>query len=160
MEIRFYKEADFSEAVKIFVELSSYYLGENSSSETAVADNIKSNILGPDSGVKLILAFEGGTAIALATISIMYPAPKETGQLFIKELFISKNHQSHGIGKKVMGFIARFAQSKNCSRLDFTVDSDNQKAISFYQSLGLLPLDTKLYFRAKKNEINRLSANM
>lgn len=159
MEIRFYKETDFSEAVKILIDLSSYYLGENCSSQLEVAKNLRRNILGPDSGVRLILAFENGMAIGLATISILYPAPKETGQLFIKELFVSTNHQNHGVGKKIMHFIAKFANSKNCSRLDFTVDTDNQKAIEFYQGLGLTPLETKLYFRARQNDIDRLSSD-
>lgn len=160
MEIRFYKETDFSEAVRLFVELSSYYLGGNGSSESEVEESIKWNLLGPDSGVKLVLAFEDGMAVGLATISLLYPAPKETGQLFVKELFVSQARQNHGVGGKIMGFIARFAQSKNCSRLDFAVDSDNQKAITFYQGLGISQLDSKLYFRAENSEINKLAGKL
>lgn len=157
MEIRFYNDSDLAEAVKIFSELSLYYLGDNHSSASDISENLVNNILGPDSGVKLILAFDGNDAIGLATISLLYPAPRESAQLFIKELFVSENYQNLGVGKKIMGFIARYAKSKNCCRLDFTVDSDNFNAVHFYQKLGVPQLHTKHYFRAEIETIENLA---
>lgn len=159
MEVRFYKDADYSETVKMFLALSSYYLGSLSSSEPEIENNIQFNVLGPDSGVKLILAFEGDVAIGLATISMLYPAPKETGQLFVKELFVLEQYQNSGVGRSIMSFIANYAKMKNCCRLDLTVDSDNTRAIQFYKKLGVLPLDTKLYLRADTNAIDSLAKN-
>lgn len=157
MQIRFYQDTDFSEAVNIFVALSAYYLGEDGSKAPAVEDNLRNNILSPDSGVKLVLAFENGVAIGFASISILYPAPKGTGQMFVKELFVTQQHQSSGVGKEIMTFVAKYAKSNNCSRLDLTVDSDNTNAINFYQRLGILQLPTKLYFRAEADALNNLA---
>ena len=157
MEIRFYQDTDFSEAVNIFVDLSAYYLGEDGSKAPAVENNLRNNILRPDSGMKLVMAFENGAAIGFASISILYPAPKGTGQLFVKELFIDEQYQSSGVGKELMAFVAQYAKSTNCSRLDLTVDSDNTRAMSFYQKLGILPLPTKLYFRAEADALDKLA---
>ena len=157
MDIRFYNESELTEAVKIFSELSFYYLRENHSSASDISKNLVNNILGPDSGVKLVLAFDGDNAIGLATISLLYPAPRESAQLFIKELFVSRRYQNLGVGKKIMGFIARYAKSKNCCRLDFTVDSDNLNAVQFYQKLGIQKLHTKYYFRAEIKTMEKLA---
>ena len=161
MHIDFYKEDNHDQALQIFIELGEYYLGEERSSDEIIAENLRANILGSDSGVKLILVFDkDGVAIGMATISLLYPAPKESCQLFIKELFVSKSHQNKGVGKSILGFIARYAQSKQCSRIDLTVDSDNIDAIEFYKKVGISSLNSKIYLRAENGIINDLAKYM
>ena len=71
--------------------------GANASSQTAVRENLVRNILGPNSGVRLILAIDGERAVGLASIALLYPAPKEQGQLFMKELYVLSEHRETGL---------------------------------------------------------------
>ena len=153
MDIRFFEAGDFQYAVEILEHLSIYYLDDKASPKQTIAKNLQHNILSENSGVKLILAVEKNQAIAMATISLLYPAPQETAQLFIKELFVIPSHQRKGVGKKLMQFIANYAEKNHCSRLDLAVDSDNRHAIDFYHALGMQPLPSKLYYRANPKAI-------
>ncbi|MEM8562994.1 MAG: GNAT family N-acetyltransferase [Pseudomonadota bacterium] len=160
MRVDFYKADNFDQALRIFIELAEYYLGRDRSADEVIAYNLRSNILGPESDVKLVLAFnEQGEAIGLATLALLYPAPNETCQLFIKELFVSQSMQRRGVGKYIMRFIAEYAHSRDCSRIDLTVDSDNVGAIDFYRSLGISTLSTKLYLRAETEQIDDLAGH-
>ena len=160
MEIRFFQKEDLEIAIDIFEALSEYYLGDNSSSRKNISRNLNENILADRSGVELILAVDQGKSVGMAAISLLYPAPKETAQLFIKELFVLPDCHSKGIGKKMMQFIAEYALENKCSRIDLSVDLDNEKAIQFYKSLGVLPLETKLYLRAEHDVIAKLAKDM
>jgi GNAT superfamily N-acetyltransferase len=112
----------FNDAVAIFTKLSAYYLGDNASSSQTVAANLKHNILGSDSATRLALAYYDGTVCALAAYAIMYPATKETGQLFLKELFVDQQYARKGVGDKMMSYLAKKAIEKNCSRFDWTAN--------------------------------------
>jgi ribosomal protein S18 acetylase RimI-like enzyme len=150
MKIETYKPDHLRAAVTIFRELSKFYLAGMASSEPEIEKNLVENILSGKSGVKLILALdENGKAIGLATVSILYPAPKEMGQLYLKELFVSSQCQGFGVGKKMMSFIANYAIKNGCSRLDWTTERDNVLAVEFYRSINAKALEEKIYYRAE-----------
>ena len=158
IEFTFYKPEHIDTTVEIFEELSQFYLQENASNKDVIRKNLLTNILSEKSGVKLILALSENNAVALATISLMYPAPKETGLLFIKELFVFPRFQRTGVGEKLFKYIAKYAVDNGCSRLDWCADSDNEMAVSFYSKLGFEPLESKLYFRASGKHLQNIAA--
>ena len=157
IEIRFFEKQDTESAVKIFCELSEYYLKGNKSTEDEVRRNLINSILGKDSGVKLILAVENGRALALATVSLLYPAPKETGQLCLKELFTSSKYQGKGIGRRMMSFIANYAIEKNCSRMDWATDLSNTMGMEFYRKLGASSMEGRVNYRAEGEFLSELA---
>jgi ribosomal protein S18 acetylase RimI-like enzyme len=93
----------------------------------------------------------------MASISILYPAPKERGQLFMKELFVASDCRGKGIGTALMRFVARYAVAKSCSRFDWTVDRTNEDALEFYRQLGAQSEPGKLYFRLGGNDLERFA---
>lgn len=156
--IRFYQEGDLEQAVNIFCKLSAFHLKERASKAPQVRKNLIDNILSNHSGVRLILAFDNNDqAVALATVAILYPAPKETGMLFLKELFTDPKHQGKGIGQKVMSFIAKYALEKNCSRLDWGTNIKNSSAIKFYEKLGIKPVENRINYRAQDELLYQLA---
>jgi GNAT superfamily N-acetyltransferase len=147
MEIRFFKDSDIESVADALLDMSRHYNGENASSRAAILRNLTDNILGPDSGVRIVVAAEEHRVVGLAMISILYPAPKERGQLFMKELYVVSDARSAGMGRAMMKWIGRYAVSRNCVRFDWTVDLSNPRAVEFYRSLGAEPVTDKLYFR-------------
>ena len=157
LTIREFIASDIEQSVIIFHKLSLFYLGDNASDLEAIRRNLLNNILGKSSGIKLFLAFKQSQVVALATVATLYPAPKETGQLFIKELFVDPDYQGQGIGKQFMRFLAAYAIDNNCSRLDWTADRDNHQAMSFYQDLNATELTDKAYFRMDGHKLAKLA---
>jgi GNAT superfamily N-acetyltransferase len=160
MEIAFFQDQHLDSVVDLFCDMSAHYNGSNASPAEAVRRNLVRNILGPDSGVKLVLAIENGRAIGVACISLLYPAPKEKCQLFMKELYVSSAYRNHGVGPLLMKFIAAYALTKECVRFDWTVDSDNSRAAEFYRRLGAEQLSTKLYFRLGTAQMEQLATKV
>lgn len=152
-----YEEALFDDAVAIFTQLSAYYLGDNASDSFTVAENLQNNILGKDSAMNLALAYHDGNVCALGAYAILYPATKETGQLFLKELFVSLDYARRGVGEKMMSYLAKKAIEKNCSRFDWTANQDSQASASFYKKLQAPILERKQYYRLTREDLRRVA---
>lgn len=128
-------------------DMSAHYNGGNVSTRTAVRANLVERILGPRSDVSLVVALAGARAVGLAAISILYPAQKERGQLFMKELYVHSDCRGGKIGERLMGWVASYAVQHGCVRFDWTAESGNPGAVRFYSALGARRVDEKIYFR-------------
>jgi GNAT superfamily N-acetyltransferase len=147
IEITPYSPALFEDTVDIFTQLSAYYLKDNATDSGTVANNLKHNILADGSAMDVVLAYCEQRVCGLAAYTIMYPATKETGQLFLKELFISPDYARKGIGEKMMSYLANIALEKNCSRFDWTSNQDSISAARFYEKIGAPIIQKKKYYR-------------
>jgi ribosomal protein S18 acetylase RimI-like enzyme len=147
MDVQFYSPEHFESVVDLLCEMSVLYNGSNASDRDVVSENLKQTILGPDSGVKVVVAVDHRRVVGMACISLLYPAPKERGQLFMKELYVVGDRRRNGIGLELMRFVAAYAVRKACSRFDWTVDETNPMALAFYHELGATQIDSKVYFR-------------
>ena len=157
VEIAFFRQEQLESVVDLLHEMSVHYNRDNASSRDVVKANLIGNILGPDSGVRLVIASEASRAVGLAAISLLYPARKERGQLFMKELYVVSDKRGAGVGRALMHWTAKYAVSKNCCRLDWTVDDTNPQALSFYRELGATHLTGKLYFRFSDEQLLRFA---
>jgi len=147
MQIGFFQEIQLESVADLLQDMSLFYNGSNASARHTVRDNLLNNILGRDSGVRLVVAEEAGQVIGLASVALLYPAPKEQAQLFMKELYVISTQRKRGVGAALMRWLAQYAVEKNCLRFDWTVDADNESALDFYNRLGASQVRDKYYFR-------------
>ncbi|MFT5116961.1 MAG: GNAT superfamily N-acetyltransferase [Kiritimatiellia bacterium] len=153
IEITPYRPALFENAIDIFTQLSAYYLKDNASDSKTVANNLKDNVLADGSAMDVVLAYCDQRVCGLAAYTIMYPATKETGQLFLKELFINPEYTRKGIGEKMMSYLANVALEKNCSRFDWTSNKDSVSATQFYEKIGAPIIQKKKYYRLSGDKL-------
>ena len=158
MRIQFYMPEHLETVADLFLDMSDSLQRPDASERDEIRRNLVENVLGQHSGVRLVIALDDARAVGLASISILYPAPKERGQLFMKELFVASDRRGRGIGTALMHFVARYAISKSCSRFDWTVDDTNVEALSFYRQLGAHTNPGKLYFRLAGIELDRFAS--
>jgi len=147
MTIRLFEQQDLESVTDLLHDMSAHYNGDDVSARDAVRANLVQRILGPHSGVTLVVALDQARVVGLAAISILYPAPKERGQLFMKELYVHSGCRGGGLGERLMTWIARYAVEHDCSRFDWTAESGNPGALRFYSALGARPVEEKVYFR-------------
>jgi len=158
MHIAFFQPSQTETVVDLLRDMSIHYNGLNASDRPEIKRNFIENVLGDHSGVRLVIAAEDNRAVGLASISILYPASKERGQLFMKEMYVVSGCRGRGIGKALMRFVARYAVEKSCIRFDWTVDTTNPSALAFYRSLGAKPAPDKIYFRLAASELERFAS--
>ena len=118
MHIRFFSAQDTESTADLLLDMSVHYNGNNASSREAVRANLIDNILGPNSGVRLVIAHDGHRVVGLAAVSMLYPAPKERAQLFMKELYVHSSSRGSQVGEELMRWLARYAVENQCVRFD------------------------------------------
>ena len=153
MDIRFFESADLESVADLLHDMSVHYNADDASDRAAVRANLVERILGKDSAVRLVLALSGARVLGLAAIAILYPAQKERGQLFMKELYVHSGARSEGVGEQLMLWIARHAVRSGCSRFDWTAESNNPRALRFYEALGAQRVEQKIYFRFSGDDL-------
>lgn len=148
MKIIFVEKSDIEQILPIFRELEEYYFGEEAASLENIREYFQSRVFSRISGVQVILAKDGfDRVVGFATISVLYPAPKLSGQIYMKDLFTSASSRGLGVGKQLMKFIAKYALENGCDRLDWTAESSNPVARGFYSAIGANQVEEKQYFR-------------
>lgn len=56
--------------------------------------------------------------------------------LWLEDLFVRPDHRGAGIGRALLGRLARLARERDCGRFEWAVLEWNTPAIGFYESLG------------------------
>ncbi|MHA1991821.1 MAG: N-acetyltransferase family protein [Candidatus Hodarchaeales archaeon] len=153
MDIRFASIKDIPDLINIFHELETYYFAQKAAPREEIEKYLKFQVFAEHSGIKMVIAKHNGEVIGFSTFCILYPAPRLSGQAFMKDLFSSQSVRGKGTGKAIMKFIANYAISKGCKRLDWTTEKDNPKAGSFYRHIGAREVHEKQYFRFENDDL-------
>jgi GNAT superfamily N-acetyltransferase len=155
--VRLATAADRAALHRLFHETDLHYWGAAAPSFEAMAHHVDNRILAPGSGCEVVLAEIDGRPAGYATFAIVYPAPNLTGQIFMKDIFISEPWRSHGVGEAMLRFLARLALERGCSRLDWTAERDNPRALAFYERLGARRVDEKVYYRVDGDDLQAMA---
>ena len=79
--------------------------------------------------------------------------------IYLEDLFVKPEARGHGIGQKMLAYLAQLAKTRNCGRLEWWVLDWNESAIKFYKKLGAKPMDEWTVFRVTGDELDELAAN-
>ncbi|MFM2483763.1 GNAT family N-acetyltransferase [Celerinatantimonas yamalensis] len=137
---------DAVHAVDIFSQMYAYYFSEPPTPE-AIARYLTERVLAAHSSVGVAGAFVDQKLMGFATYTILYPAPNLSGQMFMKDLFVSASARGQRLGPKLMQYIAQVALEHDCERLDWTAEQSNPNAGKFYRALGADQIIEKEYYR-------------
>ncbi|MEJ6005161.1 GNAT family N-acetyltransferase [Paucibacter sp. AS339] len=147
MHIQAFDQSLFPALVQAMHELDQHYFGAQGASIEALTLSLQRGLLGADSGVRIVVALDGDEIAALATYTLLYPAPQQRGQLFMKDLFVRQRWRSQGLGEQLMRYLAAYAVQKDCLRFDWTAENGNTGAMAFYERLGAEHVTEKVYYR-------------
>jgi GNAT superfamily N-acetyltransferase len=96
---------------------------------------------------RALLAWDGQTLAGSASCAFLRPAAGLTASLYLKELCVAEAHRRGGIRKLLMDGLHRIAADRGCSRVEWTTDTSNPGVQAFYESLGVKPLPSKIFYR-------------
>ncbi|MFA5604042.1 MAG: GNAT family N-acetyltransferase [Bacilli bacterium] len=57
--------------------------------------------------------------------------------MYLKAIANEKNYIGLGIGKQMMNYIIKLAKENKCDLIELQVDSENKRAVIFYEHLGM-----------------------
>ncbi|MEL6645885.1 MAG: GNAT family N-acetyltransferase [Pseudomonadota bacterium] len=137
---------DQSALADLLQESHAYYWGDDSA-DPGEARMAAEAILGGGSGCDALIAWAGGRAVGFANVTLLHPALTAAGTLFMKDLFISAGMRGSGLGRAFLTTLGRHAAKLGCARFDWTAETDNPRAIAFYEGVGGEVVSEKVYFR-------------
>jgi len=150
---------EWADLVDIFSEMERYHHPQAVIAAEQMAKYLKERVLPAHSGTEIYKGMRDGRIVAFACVTILYPVPRYSGQMFIKELFVSEHYRRQGLGRQLMRYIAQRAQEKSCSRLDWLSVKDDAAAQKFYASLGAKVVEEVNYHRLDQRFITQLAEN-
>ena len=78
--------------------------------------------------------------------------------VWLEDLFVLPAARRSGLGRKLLGEVARIAVERGCARMEWSVLDWNMMAISFFRSLGARPLTDWTTMRLDADSLAQLGA--
>lgn len=129
--------------------------------EPAAPDEIEAAVAGwlesKPGHARFVIAHAGRMPAGYASVAATPPAMGLAGALYLKELFVSPEMRSRGIGHELLAFLARFCLAENIERIDLTTAADNEAGIRFYEREGASIQRQKISLRFENKSLGRLA---
>ena len=88
-----------------------------------------------------------------------YSTWKGHAGIYLEDLFVRPPLRGKGIGKALLSAVASIAVAEGCPRLEWAVLDWNTPAISFYRSVGAVPMSDWTTMRVTGNALPALAAH-
>lgn len=136
---------DSSEILRLIRELAVYEKLE----EFAIAteDQLRDHLFGTAPKAEAVLAEWEGRAVGFALFFTTFSTFRGQPGIYLEDLFVEPEHRGRGIGKQLLGEVARIACERGCGRLEWSVLTWNTPAIEFYEAMGARPLNDWIMYR-------------
>ncbi len=109
-------------------------------------DEIAARLAKLPEGVSVLVAADP-SVIGFAAVGAIFPGPGLKPGLFLKELFVSARARGSGTGTALMQAVARLAVEGGFARLDWTADRSNARLLGFYDAMGAVEQNEKVFLR-------------
>jgi GNAT superfamily N-acetyltransferase len=155
VQIRPATEADAPLLFDLILELASYEkLGDK---VTGDAEVLRRSLFDERAAEALLLETPDGEAIGYAIFFTTFSTFECRSGIWLEDVYVRPEHRRGGIGREVMGHLARLAHQRGHVRLEWVALDWNEPAINFYEKLGATPLDDWRVFRLERDGIKRLA---
>ena len=129
-------------------ELERFYGGEPSESLDDQVAQISDALFSQRPAASVLLAWDEDKLAGFASYSYLWPAAGSTKSLYLKELYVAQAYRRTGVGKQLMDALHELARAEQCSRVEWTTDTDNGAAQRFYEELGVPANTSKIFYRS------------
>ena len=102
----------------------------------ATESDLARDLFGPHPKFRVLIAEWDDKPVGYASFFYFYSTYEGRAALFLEDLFVLEEFRKHGIGKALLGAIAKLALDEGCFGLRWEVLDWNRPAIEFYAKLG------------------------
>ena len=145
LRLRAARKSDCKIILGLILELAEY---EKLAHEViADANTLAATLFGERRFAEAVLAEYNGAVVGFALFFDNFSTFTGRPGLHLEDLFVQPEFRGKGIGKTLLGHVARLAVERNCRRLEWSVLNWNEAAIRFYKKLGAAPMHEWTTFR-------------
>jgi GNAT superfamily N-acetyltransferase len=114
---------------------------------TATEEMIRRTLFGNPRFAEVLIAEEDGAPAGFALFFHNYSTFLGQPGIYLEDLFVREEMRGRGIGKALLGRLARTARERGCGRVEWAVLNWNAPSIAFYRSIGAVSLDDWMIMR-------------
>ncbi|MEG5017905.1 MULTISPECIES: GNAT family N-acetyltransferase [unclassified Microcoleus] len=123
----------------------------------ATGDKLQKALFGKPPLVRVLLAEVAGTAVGFAIFYSSYSSLLAQPCLWLDDLFVQASMRGMGVGTALLKSLAQIAESTNCGRIEWTVNTANAPGIAFYEKQGARILENIRVCRIEGRAIAQLA---
>ncbi|MEO0967904.1 MAG: GNAT family N-acetyltransferase [Cyanobacteria bacterium J06639_18] len=99
-------------------------------------EKLKDDLFGQKPLAFILVAEIDRNLVGFATYHFTYSTFLAKPCIWLDDLYIKTEYRSKGIGEGLIQNLCKIAQLKGCGRIDWTVATQNERGIKFYQRIG------------------------
>jgi GNAT superfamily N-acetyltransferase len=141
---------------ELILELAEYERalpGEAPVTEKDLADTL----FGERPAAEVLIAYLGEEPAGFALFFHNYSTWLGKRGIYLEDLFVRPPARKHGIGFALLRQLARIALERDCGRVDWSVLTWNELAISFYKRIGARHMHDWTTFRLSGDALARIA---
>jgi GNAT superfamily N-acetyltransferase len=121
-------------------------------------DDLRESLFGPGAVAEAVIGYAGDEPVGLALFFYTYSTFTGRHSLYLEDIFVLPQWRGQGMGRELMGFLAKKALARKCRRLEWSVLDWNEPAIGFYKRLGAVPVNGWTTYRLAGAELEKLAS--
>jgi GNAT superfamily N-acetyltransferase len=122
----------------------------------ASAADLAAALFGPRPYAEVVFACLDGEPVGFALFFHNFSTFLGRPGIYLEDLFVRPAARGHGVGKRLLAWLAATALERGCARLEWAVLDWNEPALGFYRSLGAVAQDDWTTFRLTDTALERL----
>lgn len=107
----------------------------------ATEDSLRASLFGARPAAEVVIAYERdepvGFALYFQTFSTFLGRPG----LYLEDLYVTPARRGHGVGRRLLAYLARVAVERGYGRMEWSVLNWNEPALVVYRKIGARPMD-------------------
>jgi GNAT superfamily N-acetyltransferase len=107
----------------------------------ATEDSLRASLFGARPAAEVVIAYERdepvGFALYFQTFSTFLGRPG----LYLEDLYVTPARRGHGVGRRLLAYLARVAVERGYGRMEWSVRNWNEPALVVYRKIGARPMD-------------------
>lgn len=123
----------------------------------ATEEDLRESLFGPGAVAEAVIGYSGNEPVGFALFFHHFSTFTGRPSLYLEDIFVLPKWRGRGLGRKLMGYLARTATDRNCRRLEWSVLDWNQSAIGFYKGLGASAVDGWTTYRLSGQDLEKLA---
>jgi ribosomal protein S18 acetylase RimI-like enzyme len=150
--VRPFTEEDADALAGLMMEMVAFY-----GASVAADRPVRAEIIRQSKSVDIIVADQAGQLLGFATFASLYPVAGLIDLTYIQQIYVAAAGRRLGVAQRLMASIAATAQSRGCTRLEWSTGRDNTAARALYDGLGAAATE-KAHYLLEGDALGRLAA--
>ena len=155
LEIRSATESDVPLILQFIRDLAVYEKLEHK--VIATEETVRRTLFGSPRFAEVVFAVVDGKEVGFALFFHNYSTFLGQPGIYLEDLFVKPESRGRGIGKALLGHLAKLAKERGCGRVEWAVLDWNTPSINFYKSIGAVPLSDWIVFRLTGDALEKLA---